>query len=93
MKTLDLWTISVIDREVGKEVPSSSDMYMIECDTIEDMKETLKYLKEHATKKTVKEPIFGELWELLNSNEKVAYEGELLDFEIDNSVKNIFIAA
>ena len=57
------------------------------------LKETLKYLKEHATKKTVKEPIFGELWELLNSNEKVAYEGELLDFEIDNSVKNIFIAA
>ena len=57
------------------------------------LKETLKYLKEHATKKAVKEPIFGELWELLNSNEKVAYEGELLDFEIDNSVKNIFIAA
>ena len=46
MKTLDLWTISVIDREVGEELPSSSDMYMIECDTIEDMKETLKDLKD-----------------------------------------------
>ena len=59
----------------------------------ETLKETLKYLKEHATKKVVKEPVFGELWELLNNNETTTYEGELVDFVIDDSAKNIFIAA
>lgn len=46
MKTLCLWTISVIDRVVNKDLPSSSDMYMIECETIEEVKETLKDLKD-----------------------------------------------
>lgn len=55
------------------------------------LKETLKYLKEHATKKAVKEPVLGELWNLLNN--EVEYEGELVDFVIDENAKNIFIAA
>ena len=55
------------------------------------LKETLKYLKEHATKKTTKAPVLGELWNLLNN--EVEYEGELVDFVIDENAKNIFIAA
>ena len=55
------------------------------------LKETLKYLKEHATKKAVKAPVLGELWNLLDN--EVEYEGELVDFVIDENAKNIFIAA
>ena len=57
------------------------------------MKETLKYLKSHANKKTAKEPVLGELWNLFNENEIQSYEGELMNFEIDLSLKNIFEAA
>ena len=58
------------------------------------LKETLKYLKNHAAVKTEKEHVFGEIWNLLmkeESSEK--YEGELLDFVIDSSAVNIFAAA
>ena len=56
------------------------------------LKETLKYLKSHAGKKTsAKEPVLGELWELFNK-EETNYQGELVDFEIDNSIANIFAA-
>lgn len=55
------------------------------------LKETLKYLKDHSTKKTTKAPVLGELWNLLNN--EVEYEGELIDFVIDETTKNIFIAA
>ena len=58
----------------------------------ESLKETLKYLKNQAHKKYSKQPILGELWNIVNSSEN-SYEGELIDFEIDSSVKNIFIAA
>ena len=54
------------------------------------LKETLKYLNAHATKKASKEPIFGEIWELFDKECK--YEGELIDFEIDKSAVNIFAA-
>lgn len=60
------------------------------------LKETLKYLKNHAGLKTQKAPVFGEIWDLFNKelvNENKKYEGELADFEIDNSAKNIFAAA
>ncbi|MBQ4114964.1 hypothetical protein IJD34_06125 [bacterium] len=59
-----------------------------------NLKETLKYLKNQSSKKNLKTPVFGEIWETFNEDsEKSEYVGELLDFEIDNSVKNIFIAA
>ncbi|MBE7711121.1 MAG: hypothetical protein E7Z92_03165 [Cyanobacteria bacterium SIG31] len=55
------------------------------------LKETLKYLKSHSGKKTAKEPVLGELWNLFNK-EELNYQGELADFEIDNSIANIFAA-
>ena len=58
----------------------------------DSLKETLKYLKTQANKKTKKEPVFGELWNIIN-NEDRSYEGELIDFVIDSSLKNIFAAA
>lgn len=58
----------------------------------ESLKETLKYLKTQANKKTKKEPVFGELWNIINK-EEISYEGELVDFVIDSSLKNIFAAA
>lgn len=57
------------------------------------LKETLKYLKSQANKKIVKEPVLGELWDLFEDKREEVYQGELLDFEIDSSAKNIFIAA
>ena len=56
------------------------------------LKETLKYLKSHANKKSAKEPVLGELWDIF-SKENTDYNGELIDFEIDISAKNIFAAA
>ena len=51
------------------------------------LKETLKYLKNHANKKSAKAPVLGELWNIFSSNneasEKNPYKGELYDFEID----------
>ena len=58
----------------------------------DSLKETLKYLKNQAHKKNSKQPILGELWNIVNGSEN-SYDGELIDFEIDSSVKNIFIAA
>lgn len=55
------------------------------------LKETLKYLKSHANRKVAKEPVLGELWDLFNK-EELNYDGELLDFEIDSSIINIFAA-
>ena len=60
------------------------------------LKESLKYLKEHANKKVVKEPVLGELWNIFTTNnessEKNPYKGELYDFEIDKNARNIFAA-
>ena len=57
-----------------------------------NLKETLKYIKNRAHKKQVKEPVFGELWNSLSKNEP-NQEIEELDFIIDTNAKNIFIAA
>ncbi len=57
------------------------------------LKETLKYLKSQANKKTVKEPVLGELWDIMNKKTIDNYTGELQDFEIDENAKNIFEAA
>lgn len=56
------------------------------------LKETLKYLNSNPNKKTTKKHILGELWENVNK-EEFSYEGELVDFVIDSSAKNIFAAA
>jgi len=60
------------------------------------LKETLKYLREHANKKTIKTPILGELWESFSVNNQESkenpYNGELIDFKIDKNIKNIFAA-
>lgn len=60
------------------------------------LNETLKYLKEHANKKAVKQPALGELWNIFTANndasENNPYKGELYDFEIDKNAKNIFAA-
>lgn len=55
------------------------------------LKETLKYLKSHAAKRPAKEPILGELWNIANKSE-IEENNELYDFEVDNSLKNIFAA-
>ena len=57
-----------------------------------NLKETLKYIKSQAHKKQAKQPVFGELWNSLIETE-FNNENELLEFEIDNNAKNIFIAA
>ena len=56
------------------------------------LKETLKYLKNKAANKDKKQPVLGELWNRVNEK-PIDYKGELIDFEIDLSVDNIFIAA
>ena len=56
------------------------------------LKETLKYLKTQANKKAEKKHTLGELWEIVNKDEEIAYQGELVDFVIDNSLDNIFAA-
>ncbi len=61
------------------------------------LKETLKYLKAHANEKRHREPVFGELWNILamdnQASENNPYQGELYDFQIDKNAKNIFAAA
>ena len=54
------------------------------------LKETLKYVKNNSVKKQKKTFILGELKERLDLNQE--YSGELLNFEIDSSIKNIFAA-
>ena len=77
---------------------SSSQLAVIKASTQmslnNSLKETLKYLKNHASKKTRKEYAFGEIWNLIN-NEDITeeYKGELIDFEIDENITNIFAAA
>ena len=56
------------------------------------MKETLKYLKTQANRKVNKKPVLGELWNLLELKDDNNYEGELVDFVIDSSARNIFAA-
>ena len=45
MKTLDLWTITVIARSSENGIlKHEGNMYMIECNTVEEVKETLREL-------------------------------------------------
>ena len=54
------------------------------------LKETLKYLQAHANDKR-KKYVLGELWEKLEEQSST-YQGELVDFEVDFNLKNIFAA-
>lgn len=54
------------------------------------LKETLKYLRTHAKDKR-KEHILGELWKRFNEFDSSA-ENELIDFEVNYNLKNIFAA-
>ena len=60
-----------------------------------NLRETLKYLRTRG-RKIKKEHVFGELWQILNTeneqSEKIPYQGDLIDFEIDSNKKNIFAA-
>lgn len=80
----------VISKNVGLAILSASNQVTVS----NSLKETLKYLKAQSSNKEHKKPVLGELWNSFNeeySNED--YTGELYDFEIDKSIKNIFIAA
>ena len=54
------------------------------------LKETLRYLNAHAKDKR-KKYVLGELWNKLEEHENL-YHGELIDFEVDFNLKNIFAA-
>lgn len=57
------------------------------------LKETLKYIKSQANNKTKKEPVLGELWNIINKEANSNSTEELPDFVIDESAENIFAAA
>lgn len=83
-----------------KEIYTNPQLSVIKASTQislnNSLKETLKYLKEHANRKSKKEPVLGELWNIFSTNneasEKNPYKGELFDFKIDMNEKNIFAA-
>ena len=54
------------------------------------LKETLRYLQAHANDRR-KKYVLGELWEKFSEQEDT-YHGELVDFEVDYNLKNIFAA-
>lgn len=62
----------------------------------DSLKETIKYLKNHAKKDAKKAPVFGELWNIANTNneasEKNPYQNELYEYQIDKNAINIFAA-
>ncbi len=88
------------NNETLKEVYTTPQMSVLKASTQitlnESLKETLKYLKEHARKNDNKKPVLGELWNIFetnnNASEQNPYRGELYDFEIDKNAKNIFAA-
>ena len=55
------------------------------------LKETLKYLQAHANDKR-KKYVLGDLWNKFDKGEKDNYQGELIDFELDDTLTNIFAA-
>ncbi len=93
-------TIFEGDRQL-KEVYTNPQLSVIKASTQislnNSLKETLKYLRTHAGKQQVKEPVLGELWNIFSANNEASehnpYKGELCDFQIDKNAKNIFAAA
>ena len=78
----------------GSDFVSSTELNTLKASTQitlnNSLKETLKYLKGHANDKR-KKYVLGELWEQIDENTD-NYNGELIDFEIDSNLKNIFAA-
>ena len=78
----------------GSDFVSSTELNTLKASTQitlnNSLKETLKYLKAHANDKR-KKYVLGELWEQIDKNTD-NYNGELIDFEIDDNLKNIFAA-
>jgi len=60
------------------------------------LKETKKYLQDYKMK-NIKNTILGELWEVFETTESTAienpYDCELIEYEVDDNIKNIFVAA
>ena len=50
-----------------------------------NLKETLKYLKSHPVKKVEKEPVLGELWNIVNENK---LSDDVFELDIDYSTEN-----
>ena len=88
-------TQKVMEQTIFDYQPSNPQLAIIKASSQisinNNLKETLKYLKSQAMRKTKKQPVLGELWEQLSNNSE--YTGELLDFEIDSFARNIFAAA
>lgn len=78
----------------GSDFVSSTELNTLKVSTQitlnNSLKETLKYLKAHANDKR-KKYVLGELWEQIDENTD-NYNGELVDFEVDTNLKNIFAA-
>ncbi len=93
-------TIFDSDKQI-KEIYTNSQLAVLKASTQISingtLKETLKYLKSHAGKRQLKEPVLGELWNIFSANNQASeqnpYKGELCDFQIDKNAKNIFAAA
>ena len=88
----------IVDELVFKKNYAKSDMEVISASAQvafgKSLKETLKYLKNKATKKQIKTPVFGELWKSFNENENEQIQNfELLEFIISEDAENIFAAA
>lgn len=78
-----------------KYVNSQTDVFQASAQISfsKSLNETLKYLKSHATKKEVKTPKFGELWDSLSSAKNDSKDCELFEFVLDDDAENIFAAA
>ena len=55
------------------------------------IKETLKYLRSHSRDKR-KKYILGELWEQFDNTKDNVLQSELINFEVDDTLENIFAA-
>ena len=92
-------TIFEGDRQL-KELYTNPQLAIIKASTQisvnSSLKETLKYLKEHANKKEVKKPVLGELWNAFSASnencEDEQHKADLYEFNIDFGAKNIFAA-
>lgn len=86
---------NVLNKTIFAEENNNPQLSIIKASTQislnESLKETLKYLNSHAAKKHEKRPVLGELWNTVANNSS-DYDGELLNFEVDDSLKNIFAA-
>ncbi len=84
-KSLNLYSSG--KKNIGLDILTSSTQITMS----NSLKETLKYLNSHANDKR-KQYVLGELWEKLGNYDDENSKAELLDFEIDYNLTNIFAA-